>query len=1468
MKSCLTKLSLILLFSIPSLAVSEEFYYNFGNSLSGDQNLVNMLGSYEFTPSASDFKDHSSQPSYENGNVSLANGQFLATPPSVSTFFDFNKPVQFDLRFKFDNPITISSEKDFVREVLTTTTTDQRDEGFTLLVREESGEWLLQAQVGEGSAFQPPYNDVEGYVKTLAYIDPHSWQNLSIIFRLNATTPRVDFILNGSSQGMVLGEARRADISKLITLLSGGDYYNKAHGLDKLQIFAGGFPIADIGCCDPRVHDSTLVLDYLHIMSPKTVANAGEMSALLKSMTDHINEKTILSAAELSQISQLFLTRFGGDWDSIASEALEFLEAYSDKYPPIFDRQGLSPSQFSPEKILAFYLQQWIFDNLYALETIELAAGITFEDANLFPGIVSVDAPRIVKLIEFDGDYATDPGSFFNGQETVFRPTGLYVAPGEMVTLDFEASAINQGLIARIGIHRFDLEAGNFTYFSRFPRISNTFAIDQQQIKIANPFGGGLYFEVPDGSSLGKVKVTVAGAVKMPMYSTLDLEGHSSDLAEFTSDLSLHQVPWFEITSEKFTTTQRINVRNEATNPQGLVDVFGEMFDAISAMTGRPLKRIRSEWLATDAQITVSGTAMAASYPIFGDVWSNDSPEITATTDYSWFSPWQYLNKDFFEANANVDRERQLNSAFILWHEWGHLHNQPTLSCQEAESNVHMLAAVAYNKVLGADLDTALKYSGFQQYTLDDSALDTMLSPNWQKGRRLCLDEWDNEVRYQTRSWARLVDLVKMFGWDSVGSIHKAFYDQGVLEGKAVNYGLEDDYFVITASNALSLNLVPVFEFWGVPVTEETKQVLASLTVPAEFEQRLDNYKNLIPKTMAEFYVIHKRLSATTGSAGRWEDLEKNFGLGTAALMTARIDTILCNYYDKTQSCLPDEGDIDGDGILNSQDIYVFDNSNNNLGIRNFNWNDSDGDGVVDNNDPFPEDSSKSLDTDVDGIADSSDDDDDGDGLLDVSDDFPLDSTNGVFLYQLLYGHYEITGCAVACVKDLSIPSLINGRNVNRIGNEAFKDQGLTRVILPDALSEIGSGAFEDNSLSIIDIPEGVISIGDWAFNRNQMTSVSLPSSIKVIGRDAFARNLLETVEIPEGVSVVKVNTFGDNRLISVVIPSTVTAIGRDAFLSNQLTEITIPASIKAIGSLAFGSNYLSTTKFLGDRPDFGNAVFESSNNNRVTYCINTLGWPGEPISGVIPIADNTTDSDDDGVSDCSDAFPLDSGESLDTDSDGLGNNADTDDDNDGVLDANDDLPLDSSETIDTDGDGVGNNADVYPENSLYSKDSDNDGMPDAWETKYGLDPNDASDVSSDQDNDGISALDEFLAGTIPSGPLDIDGNGQYDALTDGLLLLRGMFGLDGSALVTGTIASDAAYTESVDIEARIATLGDLADIDGNGEIDALTDGLLTLRYLFGLQGDTLINGVVAGDATRKTAEEIEAHLETLMPAL
>ena len=56
-----------------------------------------------------------------------------------------------------------------------------------------------------------------------------------------------------------------------------------------------------------------------------------------------------------------------------------------------------------------------------------------------------------------------------------------------------------------------------------------------------------------------------------------------------------------------------------------------------------------------------------------------------------------------------------------------------------------------------------------------------------------------------------------------------------------------------------------------------------------------------------------------------------------------------------------------------------------------------------------------------------------------------------------------------------------------------------------------------------------------------------------------------------------------------------------------------------------------------------------------------------------------------------------------------------------------------------------------------------------------------------------------------------------------------------------------------------------LADVDCNGSIDALTDGLIVLRYLFGLTGDVLVEGVVASDATLIEASDIESYLESLM---
>ena len=50
-------------------------------------------------------------------------------------------------------------------------------------------------------------------------------------------------------------------------------------------------------------------------------------------------------------------------------------------------------------------------------------------------------------------------------------------------------------------------------------------------------------------------------------------------------------------------------------------------------------------------------------------------------------------------------------------------------------------------------------------------------------------------------------------------------------------------------------------------------------------------------------------------------------------------------------------------------------------------------------------------------------------------------------------------------------------------------------------------------------------------------------------------------------------------------------------------------------------------------------------------------------------------------------------------------------------------------------------------------------------------------------------------------------------------------------------------------------------DIDASGEVDALTDGLLILRSLFGLSDDALSSGVVSPECVDCDSEIIENYL-------
>jgi uncharacterized repeat protein (TIGR02543 family) len=128
-------------------------------------------------------------------------------------------------------------------------------------------------------------------------------------------------------------------------------------------------------------------------------------------------------------------------------------------------------------------------------------------------------------------------------------------------------------------------------------------------------------------------------------------------------------------------------------------------------------------------------------------------------------------------------------------------------------------------------------------------------------------------------------------------------------------------------------------------------------------------------------------------------------------------------------------------------------------------------------------------------------------------------------------------------------------------------------------------------------------------------------------------------------------------------------------------------------------------------------------------------------------------DTDGDTVKDGADAFPLDPAETLDTDRDGIGDNADTDDDGDGYSDTDEtNIHHTNPKRADSDGDGLTDPAEIETHHTDPNvADTDNDGLRDGEEfTTYHTNP-----LIGDTDGDGFLDGYEVLTGKLPLDPLD-----------------------------------------------------------------------------------------------------------------
>ncbi|MDA8682267.1 S8 family serine peptidase [Porticoccaceae bacterium] len=525
-----------------------------------------------------------------------------------------------------------------------------------------------------------------------------------------------------------------------------------------------------------------------------------------------------------------------------------------------------------------------------------------------------------------------------------------------------------------------------------------------------------------------------------------------------------------------------------------------------------------------------------------------------------------------------------------------------------------------------------------------------------------------------------------------------------------------------------------------------------------------------------------------------------------------------------------EDTDDDGDGVLDTDDAFPLDGAEtfdtDGDGIGNNADTDDDNDGVPDADDAFPLDPLETLDTDGDGVGNNEDTDDDGDGAADDQDVFPLDPTitgtvlapgeiNETQTFAVDQSPYALSGdMSIALNATLTVEpgvEILGNEHTLIVAGSLLAHGDSESPIIIDRLTIKGAdNTFEkpfNVKISYAQITQGspfslggdtlgaegeVQGSGDFTLSHSVLYQTEIiefndPDGTMLIDKTVFASSAgIRVTTLGSDEVTISNNVFIDQTTTYAVFNkradgSSSVLVKNNSFLSTDKVALRVSNEMMP-GNIIGVENYFNTI----DEAVIDTMIFDEADSENAQSIIHYKPFllaPAQSVASTLGIT-FITDADNDGAPDIADAFIDDPTEFLDTDDDGIGNNADTDDDNDGVIDNDDPFPLDASESMDTDNDGIGNNADT---------DDDNDGVSDE-EDQFPLDDSEAIDsdgdgignnADTDDDNDGVpDEEDQFPLDNSESIDTDGDGTGNNadtDDDNDGTLDEDDAFPLDSS---------------------------------------------------------------------------------------
>lgn len=516
---------------------------------------------------------------------------------------------------------------------------------------------------------------------------------------------------------------------------------------------------ADSGAYDLAAHPASDLMQATCALDAMAASAAGQVSLS--------SDEAALAASSAGRAVS---------WVPTDSPIFSAAQGFSDEQGPVVPTEAdpVVPAS-EPVRALAARVQMREALDLPAEQVVAHPAG------NDFPGPVAQDAARISKTFTIDGNDSGYPLNFvYSGAgASLWRSTGLYAAPGELITVTIPARVAGDGLGVQIGAHTDELFG--LDSWPRMPSIVRSEPLEEAVTVIANGFGGPIYITVPRTATLGEVTVTIDGAVEMAHH----VRGRDT-LADWQAMQQLG-APWAEIETDGWVGTIPASVALEVADPAVPQDFWARAMTAAGTLSGFDRASFRKERIVADREI--SAGYLHSGYPVMGHL--DAAPQVALVRGSAADGMWG------------------------PFHEFGHNHQwNDWILPGTTETTCNLWSVYLSEEVAGTPRASA--------HPAITTASRATTVTNWRRSPDFA--NWSVWTALET-----YLQLQERFGWDLFTTVFTRYRNMTAAERPADNDNARIQTWVIESSRAAGYNLINFYEAWDFPIDTATRTAVAGL---------------------------------------------------------------------------------------------------------------------------------------------------------------------------------------------------------------------------------------------------------------------------------------------------------------------------------------------------------------------------------------------------------------------------------------------------------------------------------------------------------------------------------------------------------------------------------------------------------------------------------------------------------------